>query len=200
MWCAIAALCGVADRAPAADGASRLAPFFARVQSAGHAEVRLERRVFDAVAGAQRLTSGRVILEPPARARVDFDGGESVTLRDDGGEWLQPTLHQLVRLGPERARDALAWCDLLLGERSGRIVARDLPDGRVLLLRQETADASDSAWATLDAQGHPTALEFRSAAGESERLRLRHWTFGSARGRKAFVLEAPRGFEVVELR
>lgn len=200
-WCAaaLASLVLVAASVPAAEHASRLEPFFSRVHHAGRAEVRLERRSFDAVTNAEQVTRGHVTLEPPQRARVDFDDGESVTLRGDGGEWLQPELRQLVRLGPERARGALAWCDLLLGERAESITQRDLPDGRVLLVRRVAPDLADSAWVTLDAPGQPASLEFREGAGELERFRLRHWSFGTARGRDAFVLDAPRGFEVVEL-
>jgi len=170
------------------------------MRGAGRAEVRIERRTFDVAAGAERMVRGRVALEPPALARVDFDGGESVTLREDGGEWLQPTLRQLVRLGPSRARSALGWCDVLLGPQTGGIVQRDLKDGRVLLLRPaEGGGATDSAWATLDSSGQPSSLDFRAAEGELEHVRLRHWTMLAARGRDAFVLPASRGFEVIDL-
>jgi outer membrane lipoprotein-sorting protein len=196
---ALAAMVWASGQAAGADQPSRLAPFFARMRGAGRAQVRIERRAFDAGSAQERVVRGRVALEPPALARVDFDGGESVTLREDGGEWLQPTLRQLVRLGPARARSALGWCDLLLAPGAGGIPVRDLPDGRVLLLRPEAGSVSDSAWATLDTSGQPMLLEVREGAGELERLRLRHWTMGSARGRSAFVLAPPHGFEVVDL-
>jgi hypothetical protein len=186
-------------QAGSSDQPSRLAPFFARMRGAGRAQVRIERRAFDAGSAEERVVRGRVALEPPALARVDFDGGESVTVREDGGEWLQPALKQLVRLGPARARSALGWCDLLLAPGAGVIAARDLPDGRVLLLRPEAGSVSDSAWATLDTSGQPTLLEVRENAGELVRVRLRHWTMGSARGRAAYVIAPPHGFEVVDL-
>lgn len=177
---------------------SRLAPFLARLRAAGRAELRIERRESDPLTGGERIVRGRVALEPPERARVDFEGGESVTLRGDGGEWLQPALQQMVRLGPERARGALGWCDLLLGTRAG-ITSRDLADGRVLLVRRDAAGAADSAWTTLDAAGQPSALEFRGASGELERLKLRRWAFAAPRGRAAFALAAPHGYEIVDL-
>ena len=183
--------------AAAGSGASRLAPFFARVQAAGRAEVRIERRAFDPAAGREHVTRGRVTLEPPERVRLDFDGGEAVTLRADGGEWRQPALRQLVRLSPERARAALGWCDLLLGPRGG-ISQRDLPDGRVLMVRREAAGA-DSAWVDVDAHGLPSRLAFRAGGEEAERVELRGWSFGAARGRGAFTLAPPSGYEVVEL-
>ncbi|MGH3054637.1 MAG: LolA family protein [Gaiellaceae bacterium] len=197
--CAIALLCAAGSGAPATEHASRLAPFFARVRGAGRAQVQIERRTRSALAEGEQVTRGRVTLEPPARARVDFEGGECVTVRDDGGEWLQPAFRQLVKLGPERARGALGWCDLLLGDRAGAIRSHDLADGRVLLVRAEGPNAADSAWASLDASGQPTVLEFRAASGELERTRLTHWSFSAARGRAAFVLTAPHGFEIVDL-
>jgi hypothetical protein len=191
---------GAASAAPAAPPAgheSRLAPFFARVRNAGRAEVQIERRAFDPAAAREHVTRGRVALEPPQRARVDFDGGEAVTLREDGGEWLQPQLRQLVRLSAARARSALGWCDLLIGPERG-IVQRDLPDGRVLLVRRDEAE-SDSAWVTLDTRGLPEQLAFRAGADEAERVKLKGWSFRAPRGLAAFRLAPPHDFEVVEL-
>lgn len=195
---ALAVLLALAGAAADAAPAARLAPFLDRLRAAGRAEVRLSRRAFDPASGAERMTHGRVALEPPALARLDFAGGESITLRDDGGEWLEPALAQLVRLGPERARGALGWCDLLLDARASDISQQDLADGRVLLVRQ-APDFSDSAWVTLDAHALPSALEYHDGPGASERLTLQHWTFSHARGRAAFVLQAPHGYEVVDL-
>jgi hypothetical protein len=86
----------------------------------------------------------------------------------------------------------------LLGAHAADISQRDLPDGRVLLVR-EAADYADSAWVMLDAHGLPSALEYRAGPGDAERLTLQHWTFSHARGRSAYVIEAPHGYEVVEL-
>jgi hypothetical protein len=198
LWCAgLAAGANGAPAAPSAGHGSRLAPFFARVRGAGRAEVRIERRAFDPAAAREHVTRGRVALEPPQCARVDFDGGETVTLREDGGEWLQPQLRQLVRLTAARAHAALGWCDLLIGPEGG-IVQRDLPDGRVLLVRRNEAE-SDSAWVTLDTQGQPAQLAFRAGADEAERVKLKGWSFGARRGAAAFRLAPPHHFEVVEL-
>lgn len=198
LWCAgVATGASGAPAAPPAAHDSRLAPFFTRVRGAGRAEVRIERRAFDPAAAREHVTRGRVALEPPECARVDFDGGETVTLREDGGEWLQPQLRQLVRLSAARARSALGWCDLLIGP-DGAIVQRDLPDGRVLLVRRDEAE-SDSAWVTLDTRGQPAQLAFRAGADEAERVKLKGWSFGAPRGHAAFRLAPPHDYEVVEL-
>ncbi|HTM57477.1 MAG TPA: hypothetical protein VL123_03590 [Candidatus Udaeobacter sp.] len=179
-----------------ATASSRLAPFFDRLQSNGRAEVRIEQRPLDPEQGTLR---GRVRLEPPDRVRLDFEGGESVTLRSDGGEWIQPKLKQLVRLDRERARDALLWWDLLLGRDRAQFVERTLRDGRILIVRRTEEPASDSAWVSLDAARLPSRLEVRESGGVRAVLELRGWRFARAHGEPEFKLSAPAGFEVVEL-
>jgi hypothetical protein len=192
------ALVAASAALPPAAPAHRLDPFLARLRSHGRAEVRLERRSLDAPAG-EAPVRGRAVLEPPDRARLEFDAThECVTLRSDGGEWLQPQLKQLVRLGPGQSRGALEWWNLLLGH--GNWEERELEGRRILIVRGAEAEAADSAWVTLDTRGLPTLVEVHVAGGNREQCRLDHWSFGAARGRSEFVLAPPHGFEVVELR
>ena len=178
--------------------ASRLAPFFRRLQSSGRAEVRIVRRPLDA-SDSEGSMRGRVRLEPPDRVRLDFDGGESVTLRSDGGEWLEPRLKQLVRLDRDRAGAALAWWDLLLGRDREAFSERVLGRGRILIVRHFAGGASDSARVTLDPRGMPARLEIGESGGLHAVIDLRGWRFSAARGWAEFKLAAPSGFEVVDL-
>jgi hypothetical protein len=171
-----------------------LGAFFARLARSGHAEVRIER---GATSGSPQLR-GRVTLEPPDRVRVEFDGtGECVTLRADGGEWLQPELRQLVRLGPARAREALLWWDLLLGPSRDGFGQRVLAADRVLMVR---GDTGDSVVVTLGRDALPSRLRLATADGAADEYRLDRWSFGHALGRRAFELRAPRGYETTTLR
>ena len=204
--CGAPAVPGAADArsAPAARGApaanrSALEPFFRRLAASGRAEVRLEREALDDAEG-EPPTRGRAVLEPPDRARLEFDRtGERVTLRSDGGEWLQPRLRQCVRLGAERARSALGWWDLLLGRERGTFFERRLDHGRVLIVRAAPGTAGDSAWVTLGARGDPARLEVHPLDGAREIFRLARWRFSAPRGRADFVIAAPQGYEIVDL-
>ena len=63
----------------------------------GHAEATLRYAVPSASAGAPRSVSATLAVEPPDRARLDvLATGERITLRQDGGEWLQPQMKQVV--------------------------------------------------------------------------------------------------------
>ncbi len=186
----------IPNGAAATPTASRLGGFLAQLAKSGRAEVRIERR---AAGGATDDTPlrGRVVLEPPDRVRVDFEGtGERVTLRSDAGEWLQPRLRQLVRLGPARAREALRWWDLLLGPTRAGFTERALDDRRVLLVR---AASADSVWVTLDGRDRPARLEVAIEGGGRDVFRLGRWSFGAPRGTRDFVIAPPAGYEVVDL-
>jgi outer membrane lipoprotein-sorting protein len=183
----------------AAGESSKLAPFFARLSHRGRAEVRIERS--GSRDGLRAPLAGRVVLEPPDRVRLDFDGtGERVTLRADGGEWLQPELRQMVRLGAARARDALVWWDLLLGPSRDEFVESAQSATRVLLLRREAGAGDDSVTVWLDtAGGNPASLRVVGIDGEPEEYRLSKWKFTSRRGAADFRLHAPAGYEVTVL-
>ena len=168
----------------------------------GRLEVTLTRE-----AGAERQgmpeLRGTLALEPPDCARLDVRGGESITVRAEGGEWLQPALRQVIRLGPESAGNALVWWRVMLDPKGTGIVERALDAKRFLLVRTgEGAAASgpDSAWVTLGAKGLPNRLEISDGEGGRVGYRLGAWRFTPRRGRAAFRLSAPGGFEVVDLR
>src|SRR6185436_18338567 len=86
------------------------------LRRAGRAEASLTWALDGLPGGAPRTLSGTLSLEPPALARLDVPGtGERITLRADGGEWLQPSLRQFVRLEPRHSVAALRWWRLLAG-------------------------------------------------------------------------------------
>ena len=173
----------------------------ARLSRSGRAEARMERRVEDPLTGRVRFEPGRLALEKGGRARVDFDrGGESVTLRPDGGEWLQPALKQMIRFGGESAELGLRWWGTLT-DRGGGHEERALGGGRSLLvLRGEAGAPADSAWVTLGRDGLPRRLEIVEPGGGRAEYRLAGWKFRPARGAAAFTLKAPQGYEVVDMK
>ena len=172
-----------------------------RLDASGRAEAEIERRSLDAFTGQWRSTRGRVALEPPDRARLEFPAtGERIALRGDGGEWLQPALGQMLRLGPGHSASARRWWELLLAGTGDRFVERSLGGRRFAVVRKQDAGLrADTAWVALDAQGLPARLEYGAAEGERVEFRLRGWKFGPARGRGAFVIVAPDTVTVVDL-
>jgi hypothetical protein len=159
----------------------------AELKRAGRAEVMLSWEVGDG-----RL-SGTLALEPPSLARLEVGAtGEKVTLRADGGEWLQPALHQLVRLSPEHSGAAMRWWRLLAGGEPAR--ERRIGRGGYRLV-VGTGEDADSAEVWLDARGLPARL----VLGGDQAYALRGWRFTRARGVTAFRIPAPPGVEVVEL-
>jgi hypothetical protein len=171
-----------------------------RLRATGRAEATIETTVEDPVAGSSRRMHGRLALELPHRARLDLDGGEILTLREDGGDWLQPGTAQLLRSGPRSVAPALRWSALLLASAPDSVHERALPGGG-FELRAAGADSAVAAvqrvW--LGAGGFPARLEVEDAGGERRTWLLRGWRFSHARGRDGFVLSAPRGITVVDL-
>jgi outer membrane lipoprotein-sorting protein len=187
--------------APTASGARQpLARFAARLAAAGRAEVVVTRTAVDPLSDRPVTARGRLAIEPPDRLAVGFDGsGERLTLRGDGGEWLQPALRQMLTLGGERAAAAARAWRVLLGE-TGEDAPRLVPLGarryRVTFPAEQLAP--DSVVLTLDARGFPRRLEFDDGAGKNS-VAFSNWTFGRARGRAAFVIKPPAGYEVIPL-
>lgn len=141
--------------------------------------------------------SGALTLEPPSLARLDVaTTGEKVTLRADGGEWLQPALHQLVRLSPEHSGAAMRWWRLLAGGEPAR--ERRLGRGGYRLVVGTGAEA-DSAEVWLDARGLPARLVLGDGIAGAQGYALRGWRFTRARGVASFRISPPPGVEVVEL-
>ena len=172
----------------------------ARLRATGRAEAAVETQVEDLLSGKTRIVRGRLALELPHRARLDFPAGESLTLREDGGDWLQPHTRQLVRSGPRSAEAAMRWSALLLESGSEDFRERPLA-GRGYELAPTGRDSASGErqrlW--LGANGYPARVEIVNPGGERRAYRLSGWRFIHARGRAAFVLRAPPGFETVDL-
>jgi outer membrane lipoprotein-sorting protein len=171
----------------------------AGLKRTGRAEVTLGWDVAGVTGGPPQRVRGALAVEPPDRARLDVAGtGERITLREDGGEWLQPSVHQLVILKPRHSVGAMRWWRLLAGGTAA--TERKLGTGRYRLLvaATPTSDA-DSADVSLGAGGLPERLELDDGAGGHLVYRLSGWKFTPARGAAAFRISAPPGTETVEL-
>ena len=198
---AVALLLALGLSAVAAAGGEALRStrgLLAQLRAAGRAEARVATTVQDPLSGRPQTTSGRLALELPRQARLDFAGGESLTLREDGGDWLQPRARQLVRSGPRSAEAAMSWSALLLASGAGPFRERSLGNN-VYEVAAIGPDSLETQRVWLRTDGLPARLELTTAAGETCSVRLGGWRFARARGRRAFVLSAPVGFEVVEL-
>ena len=171
----------------------------AGLKRTGRAEVTLAWEVAGMTGGAPQRMRGALAVEPPDLARLDVAGtGERITLREDGGEWLQPAVHQLVILKPRHSVGAMRWWRLLAGGTGAS--ERKLGTGRyrLVVVRSPTADA-DSADVSLGSGGLPERLELDDGAGGHLVYRLSGWKFTPARGAAAFRIVAPPGTETVEL-
>jgi hypothetical protein len=169
-----------------------------RLRAAGRAECSFVRVAADPWTGRTLSTRGRLALEVPDRARLDFPStGERVTLRGDGGEWLQPKLKQIVAFGPARAGAARRWWQLLIDGTAPGIDVTPRDGGR-LVMHAGGGGGPDSASLDLDAAGLPTRLLVPDQAQQVE-YRFTRWRFSPARGEAAFRQQAPTGFERVEL-
>ena len=173
----------------------------ARLGAGGRAEARVERRALDAFTGTWHSIHGRVVLEPPDRALLEFqETGERIALRGDGGEWLQPRLGQMLRLGPENAAAGRRWWEVLLPGAGHRFAERSLGGDRYAVVpREASRQAGDTAWIGLDSRGLPARLEYRDAGDSRIEFRMRGWKFARARGRAAFVIVPPDSFQVLDL-
>jgi len=167
-----------------------------RLQRAGRGEAALTQEV---LSGGETLRSdrGRIVLEPPDRMRIDFrTSGERVTMRADGGEWIQPSLRQLLILRPEQAQAVVTtWRSFLAG---GASAYRERPLGaRVYRLIPKTTidQGADSLDVELGSDGLPDHVSLW-VGDQRWKLRLSGWTFGKARGPSAFTLRAPPGYSV----
>lgn len=199
----IAALVGVAFAASAATPARTRDPLQAlssRLLANGRGEAVLELRSPD-FTGVAKTVRGRLALEPPDRASLEFEEtGERVTMRGDGGEWLQPALAQMMVLRSSHAIGASRWWQAFLSNTPGAIRSHRLGGNRWLLVRPQSIDAAaESAWVEVDARGLPTRIELRDAGVASSVYRLSAWRFVKARGRDAFVVKPPPGTTVVPL-
>jgi outer membrane lipoprotein-sorting protein len=189
---------GTAATAPPPPAAAR--EFSQRLAKAGRAEASLTRRFEDPLRGGQVVMHGRLVLEPPDRARIEFDEtGERVTLRADGGEWLQPQLEQMVRFGQSGAMGALRWWTLFGGVTGAGVRERRIGPREWVITMPASGVAGDSARVELDAAGLPRRIRIVEEAGAPVEYRLEGWRFTRPRGRAAFVIQAPPGYEVFDL-
>lgn len=167
-----------------------------RARGRGEATLRLSR--FDPLSGRAVARRGRLILELPRFARLELEDGECLTLREDGGDWLQPAVRQLVRAGSRSAAGALVWWGALLDPQAAGIEERKV-GAREYLLVQPGGGGAPAQRIELGADGLPRRLTVEPGQGEKVEYRLTRWRFVRARGRADFVLAAPAGFEVVEM-
>ena len=94
----------------------------------------------------------------------------------------------------------MQWSAVLLDSGAEGIRERPVPGGGFELVRAGPDSArAERQRVWLGAGGLPSRLEIVNAAGERRTYRLSGWRFAPARGRPAFVLRAPPGFEVVDL-
>jgi outer membrane lipoprotein-sorting protein len=196
-----ALLLGAAARAGAAplETTRALAAGLART---GRAEATLSWSVIGPPGSATQSLHGSLAVEPPDRARLDVSGtGERITLRADGGEWLQPELKQFVKLTPRHSVAAMRWWRLLAGSTAAGLASeRKLAAAHFRLLIMATPEAAaDSADVWLDAHGLPAKLVLADGMGGQSSYKLSGWRFTHAKGVAAFRLEAPPGMETVEL-
>jgi hypothetical protein len=169
-----------------------------RLETHGRAVASIEYTQPDPFGDGARQQKGTIAIEPPDRTRLDFASGESVALRSDGGEWLQPELGQMLRLSAEHAASARQWWSLLLPGAETRFTERTLGMNERLVIAKD-ADVADSAWVSLGPDGLPRALRFRGLDGEFVRVKFLTWSFAKPRGPSAFVLAAPAGVNIVEM-
>ena len=183
-------------RSPALESTRALA---AGLKRTGRAEVTLAWDVAGMPGSSPQRMRGALAVEPPDRARLDVARtGERITLRADGGEWLQPAVHQLVILKPRHSVGAMRWWRLLADGVGAS--ERKLATGRYRLLVAATATSdADSADVSLGAGGLPERLELDDGAGGRLIYQLSGWKFTPARGAAAFRITAPPGTETVEL-
>ncbi len=203
-WLCVALL-GVsgASRAQALESTRALSAGLART---GRAEATLRWGVIGPPGSASRALQGVLAVEPPALARLDIAAtGERITLRADGGEWLQPQLQQFVKLDARHSVAAMRWWRLLAGTRTGPATDAPCEERRIgpghfrLVVPATPAAEADSADVWLDARGLPNRLELADGMGGRTAYRLSGWRFVRARGVAGFRLTAPPGVETVEL-
>lgn len=170
----------------------------ARLKASGRAEVRFVRESQDPLSDATRREPGRLVLEPPSRAALEFDSsGERVTLRADGGEWLHPGLRQLVTFDADQVAGASMWWRLLMNGQAKGVRVRAITPRR-LELNFEGDAGLDHAVLELGRDGLPTRFEIPEAGGVVA-YRFNGWAFRRPRGPAAFRQSAPPGFDVVAM-
>ena len=201
-WILLCALLGVSGARPIAAavaaplGSSRA--LLSGLHSSGRAEATLRLSRLDPLSGRTNVVRGRLILELPRLARLELEDGQRLTLREDGGDWLQPATRQLVHAGTRSAAGALVWWGALLDPQATGVQERKVAARQYVLTQPGAGDALVQR-IELGVDGLPRRLKVEVSPGEWVEYRLARWRFVRSRGPADFVLEAPTGFEVVEL-
>jgi len=199
LLCALLALSAVPPVAAAVTaplGSSRA--LIAGLRLSGRAEATLQLSRLDPLSGRTNVVRGRLILELPRLARLELEDGQRLTLREDGGDWLQPATRQLVRAGVRSAAGALVWWGALLDLQATGVQERKVGTRQYVLTEPGAGEALTQR-IELGADGLPRRLTVEMSPGERVEYRLTRWRFLRSRGPADFVLKAPAGFEVVEL-
>ncbi|MBI5169507.1 MAG: hypothetical protein HZA61_08470 [Candidatus Eisenbacteria bacterium] len=167
--------------------------------SSGRAEAHL-RYATAGMGGGARTVNALLALELPERARLDVTStGEKIVTRPDGGEWLQPSLRQMLKFRPQQAAAALRWWKVLLGDDSRARERRTGEHTYVVTLLGPGGAPEDSAEVTLNSRGLPLRLAAPAGSPDAQVYRLEGWRFMRPRGPAGFKLAAPAGYEVVSL-
>jgi hypothetical protein len=174
--------------------------FVQRLEVSGRAEADFERIVRFEDEAAPDPVRGRLVLEVPDRALIEFPPtGERITLRPDGGEWLQPRLGQLLTLEASHAATARRWWSMLTGADPQAFGERRLAGRRWLVWTVEPDAESDTARVTLDPAGLPASIRVRESSGLDAEYRFRSWKFTRPRGERAFHIVPEPGMRVVPM-
>jgi hypothetical protein len=190
-----------AARAPATPDLTATRALVKKLKATGRGEASITVVQSDPLGGPDHVQAGRLALEPPDRVRLDFPAtGERVTLRGNGGEWIQPQARQMLRLEREQASMAAwLWEILLLGGTSGFGERVAGPRRFVLEPRDREAGLPGAITVEIDSFGLPVQIEFAELAGATTRYRFKGWRFVRPRGPAGFTLTAPRGYATVEV-
>jgi outer membrane lipoprotein-sorting protein len=181
----------------AADAPTAVQPLMSRMSRAGRAEAHVTIRV---ATGDEAATSrrGTVALELPDRMRLQYtDSKEALTARGDGGEWLQPGLGQMLTMSAEQAQRAASLWQVMRSRSSSYVEKKLGPSSWRVTIQEEGADA-ESLTVTTGADRLPSKIETR--VGDLHwTIQMSGWRFSKARGKEAFVLHAPAGYEVMPM-
>lgn len=196
--CALAAAAAEAAAPAAAPKPPAATRELVRRLAAGRGEATIVQREVDELGTVGPAHHGTLALEPPDRLRLEVAGGEVLTVRRDGGEWLQPELGQMIRFGEQGAGAATHLWGLLLGRAEGAVETPRGTNRWKLAFSREDA-VLDSVHLDLGPDRLPRRILAWPATGGRFEARLGGWKFGPARGAAGFRQRAPKGIEEVPL-
>ena len=194
---AVGGLACWAALAAASDAPTAVQPLMERMSRAGRAEAHV---VISVATGQEAATSrrGTVALELPDRMRLQYaEGGEMLTARGDGGEWLQPQLGQMLTMSGEQAKRAASLWQVMRSRSSSYVERKLGPSSWRVTIQEEGADP-ESLTVTTGADRLPSRIE--THVGDLHwTIQMSSWRFSKARGKEAFVLHAKAGYEVLPM-